>query len=845
MLARLLLSSALLFVSLGAQATVRCVSDINGLNAALDDANNVGAEGSTWDIRLQAKTYILSGDVIFDPPGDKDNKTFYFSGGWNSTCSKQITSDASATVLRGVKSTPNKQGTRFIFYGDNARFELSLIRFEQFSIWNLSDKFCSIGDICPDTDALIAEHLEIHDGEEVFVEINDAKKSVFRNNLVDHINRTHDLSGEVAYNYIHAPVSFAINNSEDAPQITFNTFADIQCGTSNGAVGLRADHPSVAVHHNIIRSSCTDDIYAEETFGGKKITLWNNLYLNPGSGIYGDLTAQGNVVTADPKFVNAGTGNYHLQSLSPAVNAGKTLTEAVLANFQLSFADLDGNPRPFGQHFDIGGYESFVNDGAPITWKVTNTSDEDIAGSLRRAINNSNAQVTGGQHIVFDIQTGTCPHTILLKSPLPDITHSVWIDGYSQPGSTKNTYPTGSNAKICVAIAPGVSNIGHAIAMPAGGPQERQLRLEGLGFGGGFFAFTDSAVDLQSGNYHFITGNAFGGTLPSSGGGLGGLPNAIRVRGGAVFVTVGGSDPAERNYFGSLSGSGIRFDGTGPISNLVQNNYFGVTPDALTAQSITGCGVSVYGGFYSQIDNNTFDAANCGVELRGATTQSWRITGNRIGVSPYGSTLAQFSNTDGIYINEGANQNYIGAAPGEQLNAGALSNDIRNNNYYGVQIADGTSTSVRGNRISANGRAIPSIGIQMGNNFNLQPNDVGDPDAGANALQNYPVLKGSGPNGVTRQITALLNSEPNQQFRLDFYRSKACAATNRPDADVFVGSADATSDATGTIRVIAQVTTTGAPGFLTATATSLGAGNTSELAPCLDEDTIFRDGMDL
>jgi len=87
MLARLLLSSALLFVSLGAQATVRCVSDINGLNAALDDANNVGAEGSTWDIRLQAKTYILSVVVVLETHDDKDNKTFYFSGGWNSTCS--------------------------------------------------------------------------------------------------------------------------------------------------------------------------------------------------------------------------------------------------------------------------------------------------------------------------------------------------------------------------------------------------------------------------------------------------------------------------------------------------------------------------------------------------------------------------------------------------------------------------------------------------------------------------------------------------------------------------------------------------------------------------------------
>ena len=60
-----------------------------------------------------------------------------------------------------------------------------------------------------------------------------------------------------------------------------------------------------------------------------------------------------------------------------------------------------------------------------------------------------------------------------------------------------------------------------------------------------------------------------------------------------------------------------------------------------------------------------------------------------------------------------------------------------------------------------------------------------------------------------------------------------------------VGSAAVDSGASGTVRISAPVSMAGAPEFITATATSLSGGNTSELAPCLDEATIFRDGLDL
>jgi predicted outer membrane repeat protein len=56
------------------------------------------------------------------------------------------------------------------------------------------------------------------------------------------------------------------------------------------------------------------------------------------------------VIGLDPLFVDPtpGVDNYHLQLVSPAVDAG---TDAGIA------VDLDGQPRPIGHGFDIGAYE--------------------------------------------------------------------------------------------------------------------------------------------------------------------------------------------------------------------------------------------------------------------------------------------------------------------------------------------------------------------------------------------------------------------------------------------------------------------------------------------------------
>lgn len=70
-----------------------------------------------------------------------------------------------------------------------------------------------------------------------------------------------------------------------------------------------------------------------------------------------------NPINADPLYVNPGAGNLFLQSSSPAINKGFSITSALVAK------DLLGTPRPQGSAFDIGAYE-YV-EGATITAPVT------------------------------------------------------------------------------------------------------------------------------------------------------------------------------------------------------------------------------------------------------------------------------------------------------------------------------------------------------------------------------------------------------------------------------------------------------------------------------------------
>ena len=89
---------------------------------------------------------------------------------------------------------------------------------------------------------------------------------------------------------------------------------------------------------------------AKQCLSGGGATVRNNIcHANTPNTITGTGTISNNL-TADPKFINAGAGNFQLQPSSPAINAGISTAPTVTTDFL-------GVARPNGTAYDIGAYE--------------------------------------------------------------------------------------------------------------------------------------------------------------------------------------------------------------------------------------------------------------------------------------------------------------------------------------------------------------------------------------------------------------------------------------------------------------------------------------------------------
>jgi len=101
----------------------------------------------------------------------------------------------------------------------------------------------------------------------------------------------------------------------------------------------------------------------EEGATGPGNQYLNNLIWNNGRGILlANRLRDVNTINADPQLVNYqpdGSGDYHLQPTSRAINSGTTQGMPPL--------DFDGAPRPFGSGPDIGPYE-FGATPTPWPW---------------------------------------------------------------------------------------------------------------------------------------------------------------------------------------------------------------------------------------------------------------------------------------------------------------------------------------------------------------------------------------------------------------------------------------------------------------------------------------------
>ena len=444
-------------------------------------------------------------------------------------------------------------------------------------------------------------------------------------------------------------------------------------------------------------------------------------------------------------------------------------------------------------------------DHALATFTVLNTNNAG-ANSLRTAINNANA-AAGTDTIVFNIP-GAGVQTINLTSNLPTITGNVLIDGWSQPGfaGTPVIRIDGGDARTTGLSFTGTSD----------GSTVRGLMITN---------FTGDGILIQAGADNITIRGNWIGTTGTGSIGMGNGDDGIDIRGS--LAVIGGTGVNDRNVITNSGDEGIDIVGAGVTGHLIQGNYIGLDPDGSTGGGNVDVGIAIVTGTGNTIGGTTAAARNVisrnaeGIEIR---TNNNIVQGNYIGTDSTGTLNRGNQSSDGIEIPVAATGNLIGGA------AAGAGNLIAFNAANGVDLVNGTGNAVLGNLIYSN----TLLGLNLGA-AGVTANDAGDPDAGANNLQNFPVLTSVNSNTAGTTIVGTLNSNANITYRIEFFanRPSVADATNG-EGERYLGFITVTTNGAGNAAINTTLNNVwvNAGDRITATATvDLGGGtygNSSE-----------------
>ena len=186
--------------------------------------------------------------------------------------------------------------------------------------------------------------------------------------------------------------------------------------------------------------------------------------------------------------------------------------------------------------------------------------------------------------------------------------------------------------------------------------------------------------------------------------------------------------------------------------------------------------------------------------------------------------------TNGIDVLSGANPHR------KRISANGDDGILVSQTVVGVNISD--------NLISANG----ALGIDLlggaEDSFGVSANDNGDLDPGANQLQNYPVLTLAHRDlsAGTAIVRGTLNSTASTQFRVDIYLA-AVDASGHGEGQVLLASGTVTTDSGGDKTFTFTINSLAVGQVVTATATALTTGNTSEFSREQDRDARSVAGL--
>ena len=289
--------------------------------------------------------------------------------------------------------------------------------------------------------------------------------------------------------------------------------------------------------------------------------------------------------------------------------------------------------------------------------------------------------------------------------------------------------------------------------------------------------------------------------------------------------------PEMLNLISGNFSNGVRIEGIGAPGNVVQGNFIGTDVSGTIALG-NAAGVEIQGS-NNQVGGTTTGARNVisgnlgGVSIVGSGNL---VQGNYIGTDVTGT--ADLGNLAGGVGLNGSNNIIGGTVPG----AGNLI--AFNGTLFPVHSGDGVAALgfTTGNAILSNSFF---FNVDQGIDLNADgatPNDPGDADAGANNLQNFPVMQAE-IDQFTGELVIEYNVDSNPShstypLRIEFFEADADMSG---EGKIFLGSAaftiaDFNSGEAVTNLGNAASLGVNAADFIVATATD-DAGNTSEFSP--------------
>ncbi|MFZ5476050.1 MAG: hypothetical protein ACOZNI_04690 [Myxococcota bacterium] len=484
---------------------------------------------------------------------------------------------------------------------------------------------------------------------------------------------------------------------------------------------------------------------------------------------------------------------------------------------------------------------------------MTSTADPGEGGctkgecTLREALVAANATPEADE-VVFGARARGA---IALRSALPPIASPLVLDGARDDGTP--------GVDLARGAAP-LDASGLVFAAGSEGSVLRGLVVRGFGRSGVVVASADVTVEAC-----WIGTDANGEGADGNGVGI-----AVEGPGGA---RVGGPEASRRNV---LSGNRVGLQITSSGGNVVVGNYVGTDAGGLRALP-NGIGLLIVDAPDNVVGGELLEEANVvsGNTLVGIWIQGPHATGNVVVANLVGLDAdgrEPLGNAVGVRVDAGASGTLVGSddslSPGNFVAGNGTGVVIEANdnvvagNAVGVRV-DGTRVGNagpgvvivgRGNRVARNrvegsggdgivvlagGRNTLSrnaiagsgaLGIDLYDN-GATPNDPGDGDHGANDGQNHPVLDAVAPG--SRRVAGSLDLAPSTRVRVEVFESESCDPDGTGEGFVFLGETTVEASRRGETRFAATLRSPLPGRALTATATDLDTGATSEFSPCV------------